>query len=121
MIVSPLNTPNLDNHLRNTLSAQCLTTNKPLALQACDCVAYRGKQKEYGCCDQTCPLHDNAEPLYQAHYSVYRSPHVVRCEPPYKVIEGTGGRADAEKERYLNEYDDQPRRARSILASTYAY
>lgn len=42
---------------------------------------------------------DEAEPLDQAHYSVYGSSHVVRGEPPDERIECGRSWADAEEKR----------------------
>jgi hypothetical protein len=86
-----LSAHNLDDHLRNALTAQRLATLELLALQTCQRVE-NSRDHQHDCrSDEAGGFGDDAEPLYQAHYSVYRSAHVVGAEPADEGIECGGG------------------------------
>jgi hypothetical protein len=58
---------------------------------------------------------DPRQPLHDAHDEIDDATHVVRRETTDKVIELIRGRADAEKEWYLNEEDYEGCRAVKIV------
>jgi hypothetical protein len=96
-----------DDHLRNTLSTECLATLECLALEASQCVEDRSDHKEHSGHDQACGLGPDADPLYGAHYEVYGGAHIIGAEFTDKRVELGRRGADAEEERYLDEDNDE--------------
>ena len=62
-------------------------------------------------------MHDDTEPLYQTHDTVYRRTHVICSKPSDEVIESAGGRAYAEEERYFDENDHKPGDTGTIVST----
>jgi hypothetical protein len=85
----------LHNHLRNTLSAQCLTRGEFLLLEPSQCVESGSNQQHHGRSDQARRVADQRKPLDHAHDTIDGSAHVIRLEAADKAVEAFGGRADA--------------------------
>jgi hypothetical protein len=96
-----------NDHLRNTLSTQCLAALECLALEASQGVEDRSDHEEHSGHDQASGLGPDADPLYSAHYEVYGGAHVVGAEFTDKRVELGRRGADAEEERYLDEDDNE--------------
>jgi hypothetical protein len=77
----------LNNHLRNTLSAQCLTRSKLLLLQPRQRIERRSDKQHYRRRNQARGVADKRKPLYDAHDAVDRSTHVVCLEASDEAVE----------------------------------
>ncbi len=97
----------LDNHLRNTLSAQRLTAYKFLLFQSCERVARPRKSQHDRRGNQAARADDDAEPLYQGHGAVDSSAHVIRREAADENVELGGRGTDSQQERDFDEYEDE--------------
>ena len=96
----------LDNHLRQTLSAQRLATDKVLALQASQGIEEGGDQKHDRRGNQARRAGDKADPLDRTHSEVHSGAHPIRGEASDEVIEFVGRRANAKQEGNFNENKD---------------
>lgn len=92
-----------NNHLRNTLPAQCFAAHKPLSLESSDSVAQRRQHQYDGGGDQACRVNNQAEPLNKAHNTIDASAHVICRKSPDELVECAGRRADTEEKGYFNE------------------
>ena len=99
----------LDDHLCDSLPTKCLATHEFLLLQSGQCIA-RPRQSQYnGRGNQAARIHYDAEPLSQRHGSVNTSSRVIGGKSADESIKPRRGRADSEKKRYLDEYEDEGR------------
>lgn len=99
--------PHLDNHLCNSLSAECLTAHELLLLQSRQRIAKSCQSQNNSCRDQAAGIDYEAEPLNHRHDPVDCCSHVVRGESANKGIELGRGRADPEEKGDLDEYEDK--------------
>jgi hypothetical protein len=96
----------LYDHLRDTLSAQCLAPLERLPLDTSECVEGCRSQQDDGGGYQAGCLRPDADPLYDAHDEVDGGAHVVRAESTNESVEFWGSGTDAEEEWNLDEDDD---------------
>jgi hypothetical protein len=95
----------LYNHLRNPRATECFAALERLSLEAGERVEDRGEEQEDCSDNQAGGLGPDADPLYSAHDEVDGRTHVVGFEFPNEAVKLGRGRADAEKQRNLDEYD----------------
>lgn len=95
----------LYDHLRDTLSTERLAALERLPLDASKRVENSRNQQEDSGNHQASHQRPEADPLYDAHDEVDGCAHVVCLEFAYEGVEFSGCRADAEEERYLDEYN----------------
>jgi hypothetical protein len=77
----------LNNHLRNTLSAQRLTRSKLLLLQPSQRIERSSDKQHHRRRNQACRVADEREPLYDAHDAVDGGAHVVCLEASDEAVE----------------------------------
>jgi hypothetical protein len=111
-LVSIPRTQLLYDHLRNTLSTQCLAALELLTLEASKCIEDGGDHQEHCGNNQASRLGPNADPLHRAHHKVDGGAHIIGAKFADKSIELWRGRADAKEERDFDEDDDE--RAHSV-------
>lgn len=97
----------LHNHLRDTLSSQCLAANEALSLDASQSVKNRSQQQENSCSNQAGGIGNQRKPLDDAHGQVDGSAHVIRLEAADEAVKLRRGRADAQEKRDLDEEEDE--------------
>lgn len=107
---------NLYNHLRNPLPSKRLTVHERLSPHPGQQVEHRGHQQEHRSRDETGRRGNQTQPLDQRHDTIDCCAHVVRLEAADEGIEPSGGRADAEKERDLDEEDYEGRDAAGLVS-----
>lgn len=77
----------LDNHLRNSGSAQCFATDKSLALDPSKEIAEGSEGQKDASSNQAAGAIEVAQELEQSHDGVGRCSHVVGRNPANKLIE----------------------------------
>jgi hypothetical protein len=97
----------LYDHLRNTLSTKRLTALELLTLEPSERIEDGRDHQKDGRDNQARSHGPDADPLYDAHHGVDGGAHVVGAEFTDEGVELRGGRADAEEQRDLNEYDEK--------------
>lgn len=93
----------LHDHLRNSLSTQCLATLELLPFESSQSIEQRCNEQYDGGGDQTGCSGDDAEPLDDGHDGVDAGAHIVGRESADEFIEFRRGRADSEEERDFDE------------------
>jgi len=81
-----LQAQDLNNHLSDAVSTQCLATNEALPSNTSERVEAGCYQKEYGSCNQTRRPSDDRKPLDDAHDKIDTCAHVVRLESANECI-----------------------------------
>lgn len=89
------------------MAAQRLAADEALALDARQRVEGGRQQQEDGGDDEAGRLHDDAQPLHQAHHEVDDRAHVVGLEAADERVELGRGRADVQQQRDLDEDDEE--------------
>jgi hypothetical protein len=109
----------LYDHLRNTLSTQCLAALELLPLEASKRIEDGSNQQKYSGNNQAGCLGPDADPLHCAHYKVDGGAHVVGSEFADEGIEFGRSRADAQEERDFDEDDDEREHSVGQISDLY--
>jgi hypothetical protein len=108
----PLSPTSLDDHLSNTLPAECFATHEALSFHTGQSIESSSNGEEYRRGNKTRSLLDETEPLDDRHDEVDSSAHIVCRESPHEGVKLRRCRADAHEEWYFNE--DNEERARAV-------
>lgn len=117
--VRPNHANDLYNHLGDTMTTQCLTADKRLALDTRKGIADGRQQQEHGRCDQLRGRGRNAaHELDDGHDKVGGSARIVGRDSADKGVELAGGRADAQEEGDFDEENQQGGRTVAGVSET---